>query len=48
MEPLARSARIASIRHELTLLDYAPWGARTTNLRANLGAELSILQSAAS
>lgn len=48
MAPEALSARIASIRDELNLLDYAPWGVCTSERRRNLGAELSILTAAAS
>jgi hypothetical protein len=48
MDSQARSARIASIRDELRMLDYAPWGVRTSDRRANLSAELGILQAAAS
>ncbi len=47
MDPQARSARIASIRDELRMLDYAPWGVRTVQRRHDLGAELSLLNSAA-
>lgn len=47
MDPMARSARIASLRDELTLLDYAPWGVRTSDRRSNLSAELRLLESAA-
>ena len=48
MEPMVRSARIVEIRSELQVLDYAPWGVRTGQRRADLGAELSLLQNAAS
>jgi len=47
MSPEARSARIASLRDELTLLDYAPWGVRTSSRRSQLGAELEVLAHAA-
>ena len=47
MEPAVRSARISAIRDELTVLDYAPWGVRTVNRRAALGAELELLGNAA-
>lgn len=47
MTPEARSARMASLRDELTLLDYAPWGVRTTTRRTELRAELAILETAA-
>lgn len=46
MDPMARAARIASLRDELTLLDYAPWGVRTSDRRSNLSAELRLLESA--
>lgn len=47
MAPEARSARISAIRDELQVLDYAPWGVRTVQRRHDLGAELSVLNSAA-
>lgn len=47
MDPQVRSARIASIRDELQVLDFAPWGVRTGNRRAALGAELELLNSRA-
>lgn len=47
MDPMARSARIVAIRSELQMLEYAPLGVRTGQRRHNLGAELSLLQSAA-
>ncbi len=47
MDPMVRSARLSEIRDELTALDYAPLGVRTSQRRLNLGAELSVLQSAA-
>ncbi len=47
MAPEARSARITSVRSDLTLLDYAPWGVRTSQRRADLRAELSLLEAAA-
>lgn len=47
MEPMARSARIVEIRSELQVLEYAPWGVRTGQRRADLGAELALLQTAA-
>lgn len=47
MDPMARAARIASLRDELTLLDYAPWGVRTTDRRSNLTIELQLLETAA-
>lgn len=47
MEPMVRSARIVEIRSELQVLDYAPWGVRTGQRRADLGAELSLLQTTA-
>lgn len=47
MDPMARSARIASLRDELTLLDYAPWGVRTTDRRSNISIELQLLETAA-
>lgn len=47
MDPMVRSARIVAIREEMTVLDHAPWGVRTSHRRADLGAELSRLQSAA-
>ena len=47
MDPMARSARIVEIRSELQVLDYAPWGVRTGQRRHDLGAELSLLQTAA-
>ncbi len=47
MDPMARSARIVAIRSELQVLDYAPWGVRTGQRRADLGAELSLLNSTA-
>lgn len=46
MDPMARSARVVSIREELQVLDYVPWGVRTGNRRAALGAELELLKSA--
>lgn len=46
MDPAIRSARISAIRDELTVLDYAPWGVRTVNRRAALGAELEVLRTA--
>jgi len=46
MAPMARSARIVEIRSELQVLDYAPWGVRTGQRRSDLGAELSLLQTA--
>lgn len=36
-----RSARIATLRDELTLLDYAPLGVRTSQRRHQLAAELN-------
>lgn len=47
MDPMTRSARIVAIRAELQVLDYAPWGVRTGDRRASLGAELELLNSAA-
>lgn len=47
MSPQARSARIAALRDELTLLDYAPWGVRTADRRSNLTIELQLLETAA-
>lgn len=47
MAPEARSARIAAIRDELTVLDYAPLGVRTSHRRMHLGSELSVLEHAA-
>ena len=47
MDPMARSARIAAIRDELQVLDYAPFGVRTGQRRQNLGAELATLANAA-
>lgn len=47
MDPMARSARIVEIRSELQALDYAPLGVRTGQRRHDLGAELSLLQTAA-
>lgn len=47
MDPQARSARIASIRDELTVLDYASLNARTGNRRFELRAELALLEKAA-
>ena len=46
MNPQARSARIASIRDELTMLDYASLNARTGNRRFELRAELALLETA--
>lgn len=46
MAPEARAARITSVRGDLTLLDYAPWGVRTSLRRADLSAELSLLEAA--
>ena len=43
MPDMARSARIVSIRGELQVLDYAPWGVRTSQRRTNLNAELQLL-----
>lgn len=48
MDPMARSARIVEIRGELQVLDYAPWGVRTSQRRADLGIELQLLETAAS
>lgn len=45
MGPMARSARIASIRDELQVLDYAPLGVRTSQRRMDLNAELQHLTS---
>lgn len=47
MEPEARSARLSAVRDELTTLDYAPWGVRTSQRRTDLR-DLSILQMAVS
>lgn len=47
MDPMARSARIVAIREEMLVLDVAPWGVRTGDRRAALGAELELLNSAA-
>lgn len=38
-----RSVRISSVRDEITLLDYAPWGVRVSDRRASLLAELAAL-----
>jgi hypothetical protein len=46
LDPMVRSARIVEIRSELQVLDYAPLGVRTSQRRHDLGAELSMLQSA--
>jgi hypothetical protein len=46
MDPMARSARIVEIRGELRVLDYAPWGVRTAQRRADLGIELQLLEAA--
>lgn len=40
---MVRSARVSTIRDELTTLDYAPWGVRTSQRRMNLNAELQLL-----
>jgi hypothetical protein len=47
MDPMARSARIVEIRGELQVLDYAPWGVRTSQRRADLGIELQLLETTA-
>lgn len=44
MDPMVLSARIVAIRDELTNLDYAPLGIRTSHRRHELGAELRILE----
>jgi len=41
MSPGERSLRISQIHDELTVLDYAPLGARTANRRRDLTAELN-------
>ena len=46
MAPEVRSARITSIRDELTVLEYASLNVRTGNRRTDLRAELSILETA--
>ena len=46
MAPEVRAARITSVRGDLGLLDYAPWGVRTSLRRADLSAELSLLETA--
>ena len=38
--PEQRSVRASSLRDEITLLDYAPWGVRAAERRAALTAEL--------
>lgn len=43
MDPMVRSARVSTIRDELTVLDYAPWGVRTSQRRMDLNAELNLL-----
>lgn len=43
MDPMSRSARINTIRDELQVLDYAPWGVRTSQRRMNLSTELQLL-----
>ena len=43
MDPMVRSARLSTIRDELTTLDYAPWGVRTSQRRMDLNAELASL-----
>lgn len=47
MDPMARSVRIVEIRSELQVLDYAPWGVRTSRRRADLGIELRLLETTA-
>ena len=46
MEPGERSARIASIRDEIELLQYAPLGVRVAQKRAALTGELAVLTAA--
>jgi hypothetical protein len=46
MEPVERSAAISRAREELTTLDYAPLGVRTSQRRADLRATLSALTAA--
>ena len=42
-----RSVRIVEVRQELALLDYAPWGVRTSHRRADLSAQLTALTAGA-
>lgn len=46
LSPEARSARIAGVRDELTMCEYAPWGVRVRERRAELNAELEALEAA--
>ena len=39
-----RSVRASSLRDEITLLDYAPWGVRAAERRAALTAELDAIE----
>ena len=41
-----RSVRIVEVRQGLALLDYAPWGVRTSNRRHDLNAQLDALTGA--
>ena len=46
MEPGVRSARVASIRDEIELLQYAPLGVRVSQKRAALTDELAVFTAA--
>ena len=46
MEQGERSARIAAIRDQMEVLDYAPFGVRAVEKRAALKAELAVLTAA--
>jgi hypothetical protein len=43
MPAVERSARIVELRAELQVLDYAPWGVRTSDRRADLYAQFNAL-----
>ena len=42
--PAQRSVRASSLRDEITLLDYAPWGVRAAERRTALTAELAAIE----
>ena len=42
--PEQRAVRASSLRDEITLLDYAPWGVRAAERRAALTAELDAIE----
>lgn len=46
LSPEARSVRLSAVRDEITLVDYAPWGVRANERRAELRAELDALEEA--